>query len=199
MLAQTITDLALSTIPGAEVAFALDGGEEIPLVEVFSSVLGQEAQQDGFYRYAQRKTPSAAPQLTGGSASFAFTALHEFIVPGSCPMPLSNIPLTNFGKLHILTKPQPRNMTLRYEVSGHVDSQHNSVLYISGQNLPVTVPIVAAKYAHGQTYFSASFPFEEGFANGLTIAAVVNGTGSLPTYDAVAAATLYGPGLIEID
>ena len=90
-------------------------------------------------------------------------------------------------------------MTLEYLVAGRVSCEENAVVYITGQNLPVTVPILSSEFARGVTRFTASFPFEEGFANGLTIAAVVNGTGSFATPDAVAAATLYGPGLIEVN
>lgn len=72
-------------------------------------------------------------------------------------------------------------------------------MYISGQNLPVTVPITAVTVADGATTFKASFPFQAGFANGLTIAAVVKEVGeTYATPDAVAAATVYGPGLIEV-
>ena len=50
------------------------------------------------------------------------------------------------------------------------------------------------------THFKADFPFQSaGFANGLTIAALVKGTESFESNIAVAEATLNGPGLIEID
>jgi len=199
LLAQTFTDIALGTLPDAQAAFAVEGGQEIPLITLVSSVLGQEGEQVGFFRYAQGKVPSAAPLLTGGSPSFAFTALQMFIVPGSCPKPLSDIPLTTFGKLNIIAKPEPRNMTLEYSVAGQVDCENNAIVYLSGPLLPVTVRISDALFAGGVTHFKADFPFEEGFANGLTIAALVKGTGKFATNDAVAAATVYGPGLIEIN
>ena len=66
--------------------------------------------------------------------------------------------------------------------------------------MPVTVPISSVKECEGKYEFEASFPFDKGFANGLTIAALVKGTGeSFKSNDAVAAATVYGPGLIEVN
>ena len=199
-LAQTFTDVVLGTLPEAQVNFATDAGDESPLVPLIGSVLAQEGEQNGFYRLVQKKTPSAAPFLTGGSPSFAFTAIQMFIVPGSCPQPLSAINLTTFGPLTVVTKPEPKNMTLEFEVPGPVDSTKNSIVYISGQNVPLTVPITAVTSVAGMNHFTASFPFASGFANGLTIAALVKGTGqTFASNDAVAAATVNGPGLIEVN
>lgn len=198
-LANTFTDIVLGTLPEAQAIFAADGGDESPLVPLFGSVLAQEGEQNGFYRLAQKKTPSAAPFLTGGSPSFAFTALQMFIVPGSCPQPLSNINLTTFGPLTVVTTPKAKNMTLEFSVPGKVSPDANSIVYLSGQNLPLTVPISAVRESAGMYHFEASFPFESGFANGLTIAALVKGAGkTFTSNDAVAADTVYGPGLIEV-
>lgn len=200
LLAQTFTGIALGTIPAVQALFAADGGDELRNVPLLGSILGQEGEQDGFFRYVQQKTSSAAPFPTGGSLSFAFTALHAFIVPDSCPKPLSSIALTNFQPLNVVTKPSARNMTLLYAVNGPVNCERQSVVYLSGQNLPLTVPIPCPVHGRGATtLFKAEFPFQAGFANGLTIAAVVNGTGQFPNPDAVAEATVYGPGIIEVD
>ncbi len=199
-LAQTFTDIVLGTLPEAQAIFAADAGDESPLVPLFGSVLAQEGEQVGFYRFAQKKTPSAAPFLTGGSPSFAFTAIQMFIVPGSCPQPLSNVNLTTFGPLTVVTTPMAKNMTLEFAVPGTVSASANSIVYLSGANLPVTVPISNVSAVAGKTLFSASFPFASGFANGLTIAALVKGAGqTFKSNDAVAAATVYGPGLIEVN
>lgn len=198
-LAQTFTDVVLGTLPGAQAAFSADGGDESPLVPLFGSVIAQEGEQNGFYRFVQKKTASAAPFLTGGSPSFAFTALQTFIVPGSCPEPLSALGLTTFGPLEVVTTPEAKNMTLEFAAPGNVGPDTNSIVYISGQNLPVTVPISPVTSIAGFSHFTASFPFESGFAHGLTIAALVKGAGqTFMSADEVAAATLFGPGLIEV-
>ena len=198
-LAQTFTDVVLGTLPVAQAGFAADGGDESGIVPLLGSVIGQEGEQNGFYRFVQKKKPSAAPFLTRGAASFAFTAIQSFIVPNTCPTPLKDINLQTFGALSVLTAPKPHNMVLEFEAAGPVDCKADSVVYLSGQNVPVTVPIKSEPVNKGGKYvFSAEFPFADGFADGLTIAAVVKGTGNFTDNDAVAAATLFGPGLIEV-
>ena len=92
-------------------------------------------------------------------------------------------------------------MTLKFSVTGPVDAKQNSIVYLSGANLPLTVPISKPVEHNGITHFTAEFPFEAGFANGLTIAALVKGdsTAKFLTDDDVAAATLAGPGIILVD
>lgn len=200
-LANTFTDVVLGTLPEAQAAFAADAADESPLVPLLGSVIGQEGEQNGFYRFVQKKVPSAAPFLTGGSPSFAFTAIQQFMVPNSCPKPLNTYDgLITFGTLNVLTKPVANNTVLEFSVAGKVDCEHHSIVYISGQNLPVTVPISSSHSDDkGVTFLAANFPFQNGFAEGLTIAALVKGTGKFQTNDAVAAATVYGPGLIEVN
>ncbi|KAL8828183.1 MAG: hypothetical protein Q9191_002736 [Dirinaria sp. TL-2023a] len=199
LLAQTFTDLAIGTLPEVQTLFATDGGDEVANVVLLGSILGQESQQDGFYRTLQQKTPSAAPFITGGSAGFAFTALQMFIVPGSCPKPLSSIGLPTFKPLTLINKPQGKNTTITFSVTGPVDCEKQSIVYLSGQNLPLTVPCHTKVGSNGTTLVTVAFPFDAGFSNGLTIAALVNGKGNFTTPDAVAADTVYGPGLIEVD
>ena len=91
-------------------------------------------------------------------------------------------------------------MTLIFEAARPVDPKSNEVAYISGLSFPYIVPISDAKYENGVTRFKAEFPFDLGFNNGLTIAAVINKTH--PKFESstdVAKATVYGPGLIEVD
>ena len=179
------------------------------MVTILGGVLAQEGEQNGFYRSLQKKVASAAPFLTGGSPSFAFSAIQGFIVPNSCPQPLSSINLTTFGALNLVTPtPKAENSTLEFSVAAataaggatNITNSANSLVYLSGANLPVTVPICVKGTVAGLTHFTAEFPFESGFAKGLTIAAVVKGTGKqFQTNDDVAAATVFGPGLIEVD
>jgi hypothetical protein len=89
-----------------------------------------------------------------------------------------------------------------FSADGVVGAGNATLVYISGQNLPYSVPISNATTAGGKTTFSAPFPFRSGaFDRGLTIgAAVVGGVGQKFNSTAeVAAAMLFGPALIEVD
>ncbi|KAL9608661.1 MAG: hypothetical protein Q9167_006528 [Letrouitia subvulpina] len=214
-LANLFTDVVLGTLPQAQVQFAADAGDESPLVPLFGSVIYQEGEQTGFYRLAQKKTPSVAPFPTGGAPPFAWTAVQEYIVPDSCPQPLSIVKLPTLGKLNVVTpKPTPKTKTLEFSIpagdiregkyfpeypSIFLGCWANSIVYLSGQNVPLTVQISDVVNANGKTNFRAGFPFSSGFANGLTIAALVKGTGNFSSAADVAAVTVNGPGLIEID
>jgi len=199
-LAATFTDLVLSVLPLAQTTFATDGGQETGLIQLVGSIIAQEGEQDGWFRYVQGKNPSAAPFLTASNPAFAFTALQSFIVPGSCPN-IENLKknIPTFGALTVVSGPADKDTTTTFSVAGSVDAHKNSIVYLSGQNAPVTVPIYHVSKRHGQTYFQAEFPFSsDSFAKGLTVAALVKGTKKFASNAAVAAATVYGPGLIEI-
>ncbi|KAG8526641.1 uncharacterized protein KY384_008070 [Bacidia gigantensis] len=199
-LAATFTDVVFATVPQAQAIFTADGGDESGLVPLFSSVIGQEGEQNGVYRSLQKKVPSSAPFLTGGAPDFAFTALQGFILPNSCPQPLSDIPLKTFGKLDVVSTPEAKNSTIEFAVPAgpSIDVSANAIVYLSGQNLPLTVPISDITYANGEAHFKAAFPFEAGFAKGLTIAALVKGTGNFKTAGEVVKVAVNGPGLIEV-
>ncbi len=149
----------------------------------------------------QKKVASSAPFLTGGAGQFAYTAINNFIVPGSCPN-INAIGITAFPALTVETTPTGQNSTQLYSVAGTVSATNVSIAYISGQNLPVVVPISDVTYdqAAEKSYFFAPFPYDEGFARGLTIGALVSGASpSLSNASAVAEATLAGPALISVN
>jgi hypothetical protein len=200
-LAQTFTDVVLGVLPVAQSIFAADGGEEAALVPVVGSIIGQEGEQNGYYRSLQRKVASAAPLLTGGAPQFAYTAISQFIIPGSCPN-IDIIGITPFPALNLESRPTVKNetQTLSYSVDGQLSASNATLVYISGQNLPVSVPISNVTSQGGTTTFLASFPYGAGFNRGLTIGALVRGVGTAFNNTAeVAAATLFGPALIEAD
>jgi hypothetical protein len=198
-LAATFTDVVLGTLQAASLAFATNG--DAGLVPLIGSVIGQEGEQEGWYRIVQGKRPSSSPFLTASAGPFAFTALQSFIVPGSCPN-ANTIDIPILKPMSITTMNlQPVNQTLQFEVAGSANLKGMYVAYISGQNVAVVEPIMDVKSAGGMTTFSAYFPFQDGasmFSNGLTIAAVTMGSGPFVDASAVAGAAVYGPGLIEI-
>ncbi|KAL8992954.1 MAG: hypothetical protein Q9169_006714 [Polycauliona sp. 2 TL-2023] len=226
LFARVFTDLALGTIPAVQLLYAK--GNATRNILTLGSILGQEGQQDGFFRYAQNKPASAAPFLTGSTASIAFNALRKLIVEDSCPQPLSTIGLPEWTKLKyfdasfainnyngielatpepswpawVVSNPATRNGSLPFFSSGFEAPRTSSIVYLSGQNKPVAVPITNYFRQPGddsQTW-RAAFPFqEEGFANGLVIVILANGLGPFEDADAVAAAANRGPILIEMN
>ena len=196
-LAATFTDLVLGTLQDAVERFAL--GSDAALARVITSVVGQEGEQEGWYRTQQGQIPSQLPFLTTSDLNFAFTAIQSFTVPGSCPS-LREIPLKTFQPLNILTPPTTKAQTIK--VSWKHDptikkKEKLSLTYINQQNLPITVPLKIKSMDH-VVVAEALFPYTEHLLNGFTIAAVTTGGDSFPNADAVAKATVFGPGLIIV-
>ena len=184
-------------MPLALQVFAADGGDELALIPIFGSILGQEGEQDGWFRSTQNKIASASPLLTSAAPQFAYTAISQFIVPGSCPN-IDVIGLTAFPALNLETVLTDKNSTQLFSVTGTIDASKVSLAYVSGQNLPNTVPITNPTLQDGKSMFYADFPFDLGFARGLTLAAPVKGTtNNFTSVLDVAAATLYAPALLE--
>jgi len=215
-LASTFTDVVLGTLQDVQTTFGADG--DVGLIRGVGSVIGQEGEQNGFYRQLLGKTPSALPFLTTSTREFAFSALQGFVVKGSCPN-LSDIDLQIFDALNVVTPadkivPGIEQLTFSFEPknpqpSWNADYSGLSLVYINQQNLPVVEKISGAttsKTQDGTTIvtFNAPFPFDNDshgalFGNGLTLAAVTNSTGPFASANAVAQHTVFGPGLIEIN
>lgn len=194
--AQLFTDVVVGALAEVQMSLAMDGGNEIGLIPVLGSIIAQESEQIGYFRYFQDLVPSAAPLLTTTPAAFAYGALRMFLVPGSCPT-YPNIP--TLPGLTVVTKPQPMTMDLQYSVEGEINAANQAVTYLSGGGRkPVSVPITNVQSNNGMTTFTANFPYDNGFANGLSFAAVTKGMGPFASGAEVAAAAVYGPGLIEV-
>lgn len=217
-LASTFTDVVLGTLQDVASLLATDGDDG--LIRGIVSVVGQEGEQNGFYRNLLGKVPSALPFLTTSTREFAFSALNQnFVIPGSCSN-IGEINLPVFQTLTINTRNiQPHSQTLEFSVSidstktnssthgaWKRDSPHDSsyysslsVVYINQQNLPVVEKITDVDIKGNTITFKADFPFDQFLMNGLTIAAVTKSAGPFTSADAVAKDTIFGPGLIEIN
>jgi len=204
-LARTFTDVVLGTLQAGQFGLASDG--DIEFIPLLGSVQGQEGEQNGFYRNFLNLIPSAAPFLTRSEPQFAFSALNQnFVVNGTCHGP-ANDKLFNslpvFGVLNVETK----NISLEDQtLSFSVKTDHSvsdvsawKVVFINQQNDPVTESISNVKINNGVATFDAYFKAKTNLNNALTIAAVTHGADYFNTTAAVAAATLFGPGLIEIN
>jgi hypothetical protein len=200
-LASTFTDVVLGTLQDVIVLLGQNGDAAVS--RGIASVVGQEGEQNGFYRSLLGKIPSALPFLTASSRDFAFSALNQnFIVPGSCPNS-NTINLHVFAPLTVNTQniqPVDQTLSFTYDASSR-NGQVNglSLVYINQQNVPIVESIRNPTAYGNKVTFDATFPFTQNELNGLTIAAVVNGNGPFADVDAVASATIAGPGLIEIN
>jgi hypothetical protein len=202
-LAETLTAVVLGTLQDAAQSFA-QNGDDGP-VRAISSVIGQEGEQNGFYRFILNRKPSEKPFLTTNVAAFAFSALQQFVV--SCPFDISQIPIPIFPALNVLTTAEPRDMYLSFsaDLSGSnpqidqgTDFSKLFVTYLVGQQSPISEPIVNPKFEGGVLTFDALFPFTENVMSGLSIAALTNSS-DFANADALVANTLAAPGLIQIN
>ncbi|KAF2478560.1 hypothetical protein BDY17DRAFT_258230 [Neohortaea acidophila] len=187
-LASKFTDLFLGTLADVQTIFA--SHNDTALIGLVGSIIGQEGEQNGFYRSLLGEVPPALPFLTGGALDFAFNLiLQNFVVAGSCPSLdlLVSRGLKQFGVLE------------RQDGSGTNSSSQAFMTYINQQNAPFSVPMTFTKSDGGAVFFfNASFPAETRKLSGLVVAAVTNGQGPFAGPEEVAAATLFGPGLIEV-
>jgi hypothetical protein len=176
------------------------------LVRSLTSSLGNEGEQEGFFRLVKQRRPSELPFLTTSTRDFLFSAVQQFVVPGSCPN-IDTIPLNTFKPLAVETKDiEPRTQNLAFSFAqadaptqNVEDYKRWSLVYINQQNEPVEKPLEHVRVEHGRVLFEAAFPYEEFNMNGLTIAAVTRGDGPFANAPAVAKDTLFGPGIISFN
>jgi hypothetical protein len=215
-LASTFTDVVLGTLQDVIGHFSEAG--ITPLTQAVASVVGQEGEQNGFFRVLQAKVPSSLPFLTASIRDFAFTALQGFTVPGSCPN-LSDIKLFTFAGLNVLTSPiNPNDQNLQFSFDTNSLSNaavtipnkkvylanydwagKGALVYINQQNTPIVEKFQNVKQSGSVITFEATFPYTENLMNGLTIAAVTFNQGPFANAQQVANSTVFGPGLIEIN
>ena len=89
-------------------------------------------------------------------------------------------------------------MTLEFMVPGDVSPDDNSIVYLYGLNVPVTVPISEITSIGGMSHFTADFPFDAGFGGGLTVAALIKGHAQYAMKQDIEDDVEYGPALIEL-
>lgn len=201
-LADLFTEVVLGTLQSVLTQFSTDDDNTRSLVALFGSIIGQEAEQVGGYRMIEGRIPSSAPFLTTSTGELAFNAIAQnFIVPGSCDAVFETIGVPMLSTLAVVgDMPGDYNQTVTYTTSCvNTTAGVDFLAYITGQNSPVIVPITDVQVNGDMATFSASLPFANGFAKGLTIAAIVNTDTGLATAADVTAAAFAGPGLIQVD
>lgn len=209
-IAETFTVVVLGALQDASVLFTKDGAADP--VRLIGSVIGQEGEQNGYYRSLLQRIPSESPFLTTVPAAFAWSALQMFIVPDSCPFPLSNINIpilpgimTNGGPVALI---EPQDQTLSFQsdltnseaakpyVGG--DGSGLFLTYTTGQQVPFSVPVQNAKWQGCVLSFDATFPYNEHVMHGFSHGAIT----TMDTFmdaDAVAMNALAGPAIIQVN
>ncbi|KAL1890293.1 hypothetical protein Sste5346_008295 [Sporothrix stenoceras] len=209
-LAETFTSLVLGTLQDASQGLSTNG-DHGP-VRAVASVIGQEGEQNGFFRSLLNTKPSEKPFLTTSVAAFAFSALQDFVV--SCPFDIaSTIPIPIFPTLAVTggsdVSAQDQNLTFTADLTNVAAAAPyygnpaacNSGLYVTyftGQNAPASVGITNATWNGNIISFQAEFPFSEFVMDGLSIAALTT-SNNFASPDDVPAATLAAPGLIQVN
>lgn len=199
-LASTFTDAVLGTLQDVQLKLAQNG--DAGVVPIIGSVIGQEGEQNGFFRNFIGKIPSAKPFLTRASREFAFSALNQnFVVNGSCPN-INTIPLPIFTPLTVVTSPiaaQDQLITYSVKADKPMPPSGTALVLINGQSTPIVEQIQNAVLKDGIVTFQANLPFNDFVLDGFTIAALVNNSTGLTSAEDVAKVTIAGPGLIEVN
>lgn len=159
--ARTFTDVVLGTLQAALNGLATNG--DIEYVPLIGSVIGQEGEQNGYYRELLGLNPSELPFLTRSSPAFAFSALNQaVVVKGSCPnIDIIGIPI--FAPLTVDTKNiQGKDQTLEFSFTNNgTDLNTISLVYVNQQNLPIVEkPQIVSSKGDAVT-ISAPFPFSQ--------------------------------------
>lgn len=203
-LASTFTDVVLGTLGDVQTVFAAENDDS--LIRGIASVIGQEGEQNGFYRMLQGKLPSAQPFLTVGAREFAFSALQQnFVVPGSCPN-LGDIDIPVIGGVLQLLSQMPEagvdaTLSFSFATQNWTQPEDYRLVLVNGVDVPVVQDLLNATYVDGVVTFEAQFLAATELLEGLTIASVIPAEAAAGITDvvSVAAAAVFGPALIETE
>lgn len=198
-LAQKFTDVTLGTLQDIITVFAQSG--DAGFVRGVAASLGNEGEQNGFYRLLQGKKPSAQPFLSASARSLAFSAINQnFVVPGSCP-DLDKINLSIFEPLTLVTdviEAKDQYITYSFQQNHmHSSTDGLKLVLINGQNKPIVSDVYNVMIHDGTVTFQAPFNQQQNLLFGLTIAVLAQGD-SFANVNAVEQATVFGPALIEV-
>ncbi|KAL6797270.1 hypothetical protein GGI42DRAFT_330416 [Trichoderma sp. SZMC 28013] len=211
-VAEAFTAVVLGTLQDVTQGAAAAG--DAGFTRGVASIIGQEGEQNGFYRTLLGAVPSEKPFLTTSVGPFAYSFLNNnFIVPNSCPFDVNSLGVPIFTQLNVeggsaALAVKPDDQWLNY--SADLSSVKNAakfakgkgdglfITYFSGQLLPISVPVKDFKWNGGKVSFKAFFPFEENIMFGLSLAALTDGS-NFTSPDAVPAATLAAPAIINVN
>ncbi|EJU03456.1 hypothetical protein DACRYDRAFT_105618 [Dacryopinax primogenitus] len=199
-LAMTFTSNVFGLLGEIAQIFAQNG--DVGLTRHIVQIVANEGEQNGFFRYLLGKVPDELPFTTVSTREFSFTALQGFVDPTSCPnIDIIAADLKTFDALTLLDTPEAKTETIRFAVASdkYVNGTNYSVVYTNQLNVPVVEPATYVSADNTSVTLSATFPYDAQLLNGLTIAAVVNGSGPFADVDAVAAAAIWAPAFIVVN
>ncbi|KAB5513278.1 hypothetical protein GE09DRAFT_1046995 [Coniochaeta sp. 2T2.1] len=203
-LIQTVTSFVMGTLQDAEQLMAKNG-DDGP-VRSIASVIGQEGEQNGYFRTLLGRVPSEKPFMTTSLAAYAWSALQGFTVPGTCPFPLTNIALPIFKPLSVLggdVGAHDQLLTFTADLTDaakYVGGNGSGlfVTYLTGQQLPISEPVQNVRWNGKQATFEAFFPYTENIMDGLTVAGLTTAS-NFAGPDDMPAATVAAPALIQVN
>jgi hypothetical protein len=197
-IAVKFTDVALGVLQDVVERYAL--GSDFTLARQISSLIGAKGEQQGWFRIMQGKIPSELPYPTTGDVHFAFSAVHSFVVPGSCPNS-HTFPLEPFEPLHVVQIPGAKTENVSFSFVDHQNISDSSlwITYINQQNVPFVEPLEVITRTGNEVVAEALFPYEAHGMNGLTIAAVTTTDGPFVNSYEVTKVTLAAPALFVIN
>ncbi|KAK5806307.1 hypothetical protein VI817_000565 [Penicillium citrinum] len=196
-LASKFTDVVLGTLQDTIERFSL--GNDYDLAREIGAVIANKGEQQGWFRMQQGKIPSELPFLTTSDLNFDFTAIQNFVYPGSCPN-INEIPLRTFEALDILTTPSPKSQNVTFSFQDWANETSKLwMTYINQQNLPIVEHLDVISHNGNTIVASALFPYDDHELNGLTISAVTKKEGPFGDANEVSKWTLAGPGLIIVN
>jgi hypothetical protein len=208
--AETFTSLVLGTLQDFAQLLAKNGDDGA--VRALTSSLGQEGEQNGFYRILLSRKPSEKPFLTTATLPFAFSALLDYIVDGSCPFNVAEIPVKTFPALNIVTGNggqdiEARDQYLTYranladivEAAKYIGGKGDGlfITIFSGQRLPRSVPIQNVRWSGKEISFDALFPYTEEVLDALSVHSLTIGN-NFTSPAAVVNATIAAPGIAQV-
>jgi len=195
----------MGTLQDASQGLAKNG--DTGAVRSVASSLGQEGEQNGFYRTLLSRKPSQKPFLTTSIAPFAYSLLQRFV--DKCPFPITDIKLPVFPPLDVVTgrggfdvEAKDQDIVFQADLDavkeqvGKCDGLF--ITYFTGQDVPSSWPVKKCKWDGTKVVVEAFFPYEKLIMDGMTIASLTKGNTFSAPGD-VAAATLAAPGLIQVN
>jgi hypothetical protein len=215
-LAIRFTDVTMGTLQ--DVIFSAATAGDAGFTVGVAASTGDEGEQVGGFRTWLGLRSQSQPFMTRSVRDYAFSLLHDFIVPGTCPNE-DDIDLTIFQPL-TADDPKARNQDIEFTFSlkptrkvskgektlktDDFKAKYNkgsnwkklSITYFNGQNI-ITEPVKSFHIKGDEVTVKAFFPQEDNNIFGLALAVLTVGD-KFTSAAAVKEATLFGPAPLEV-